>query len=306
MSGSLLHKARAWPNWRHGLAAVLPALMVCLLAMGLQMSEAEALEAIEEEVRQLQARLQTPPHQLPPIAASRAGLPPTDGPAMGEQGRVWVWLQQRLRAHGFQLQSLGAQPALNSQGLHEQLLSLRLEGSWHSWRHLEQAMNVHAPWLVIEQWLVLPVAEQPEVLRFEVQARLAWHTGPPLTGHAAAWQGPMWTVPGDKRVAGTQVFASPQGLAGSRTDARQEAPSAVAADPEHSPSSRLRLLGIWQQAGLAHPVFGDGLHALVVGPGRQLGSEVDRAWRAHPPGEVQAQPEKLAQVKRQTFKGGPR
>ena len=167
------------------------------------------------------------------------------------------------------IQPLPLDKGNTARALHEQAVQWRLQGRWRDWLAWGQALEVHAPWWVFDHWLVLPAGTPGEV-RIELQARLG------LQGQrAAARVWPTWPVsPAPVPGVGAQLFDPP----GERVES-----APVAAVPQGQPLQwpvrELRLLGIWQQAGVCHAVLGAGPDWLVVSPGQWVGREHYRVLR---------------------------
>ena len=235
--------------------------------------DTEALEALRLEVAQLQAQVQDP---QAPVARQQAPMP--DGPALAESAQAWPWLQQRLRAHGLQVQLLRPQAVNDPTTLPQQQVAMRLQGRWHDWLAVESALHRHAPWWVIDQWQVVPVGPQSGEVRIDLQARLGFRP-PALQAHGAmprVW--PEWPVLADREpLAGNELFAqAPTPLANAVAG---QATAPLPADPSGSPVHAWRLLGVWQQAGTAHAVLGDGESPIVVRQGQRVGLGAYRVRR---------------------------
>ncbi len=241
-----------------------------------------ALHALEDEVAQLQSRLQP---ALPSRARqAQVAQAVTDWPYPDESSAAWTWLQQGAQAHGLQVQALQAQPVLAAGDSLEQPVRWRLQGPWHQWLTLETALHEHAPWWVVDQWQVLPDAEKPGDVRIELQARLGLQpqSGPATLSRPRDW--PAWRHARAPEPPGAEVFALAQGAglsatAGTAASAASQATESLPADPRLWPVRELRLLGVWWQAGTAHAVLGRGLSQVTVLPGQRIGREAYRVQR---------------------------
>ena len=250
--------------------------------------DTEALDALRLEVAQLQtevhaqlhAPLQVPQRQAaqsaPAGSTAQKVLMPHEPhePDLAESVRVWPWLQQRLRAQGLQVQVLRPQAVATSSPLPQQGVAMRLQGRWRDWLDFEAAMHSHAPWWVIDQWQVVPVGPQSDEVRIELQARLGFRP-PALQDKRPPRVWPEWpVVAGGQPTPGADLFARLPMSGG--TPLVSEAPSPLPSDPRGWPVQALRLLGVWQQAGTAHAVLGDGLNQVVVTQGQRIGREAYR------------------------------
>ena len=248
----------------------------------------EALEALRKEVDRLQMELPARSHKGPqkPHAADSGSqdmaLP--DEPALAEADGVWPWLQARMQSQGLQVQSLRPQAVTTTDGLPQQAVSLQLQGRWHDWRALEAALNAHAPWWVIDQWQVAPVAAASETVRIELQARLGLRPAAlPPSQTPRIWPGwPVVAAP--PTLAAGALSASAQHAAAAAPD--REAADLVSADPRSWPIDRLRLHGVWWQAGVPYAVLGVGQDRVALGVGQRIGRE---GYRVHRIGDDHAE-----------------
>jgi hypothetical protein len=238
--------------------------------VGLFGPEATELDLLEADVAQLQARLSAAPAQ-PTVAGPAVSIAPAllDWPAHAQMAAVWSWLQQRLQAQGLQVMALRPQ-ALSPQGLPEQTVQLQLQGRWHDWLVLSQAMAVHAPWWVVDQWQVAPMSAGD--VRIELQARVGWL--PPFLQDSkrAVWMGPQWDVADravERPVADAPLFGMPETAAAEAVQLIPLLPQA----PRHWPVRALRLQGVWQEAGQWHALLGEGLAQTTVRAGQRVGQE---------------------------------
>ncbi len=294
------------PQRRSVVVAALAGAVGLMAAAWLTAPDNEALQALEHEVAQLQILVQGMPVRPSPSGQAQAAAATMTGPAQGQQVAIWPWLQQRLQEQGLQVQALRPQPMVEVQSVHEQPVTLRLQGAWGDWLAFEQAMDAYAPWWGIDQWLVLPSGQKSADVRLELQARLSLQPVAPDAGDAPAWHGPAWGAATDARVAGAEVFAAPQSAASTRPPLVGDAPLALDVDPRRWPLSRLQLLGIWQQAGAAHAVLGGGLDTVVVGPGQRVGQEAYRVRRVNPVGVDLVAPDGAAAALHLKQQGDPR
>ena len=252
--------------------------------------DTQALDALQLEVAQLKAQAEIQAQAQAPLPHRRgADDSPTDShlpglladaepPDLAEGATVWPWLQQRLRAHGLQVQLLRPQAVNDATTLPQQQVAMRLQGRWHDWLEVESALHRHAPWWVIDQWQVVPVGPQSGEVRIDLQARLGFRP-PALQAHGATprvW--PEWPVLADREpLAGNELFAqAPTPQAGAVAG---QATAPLPADPSGSPVHAWRLLGVWQQAGTAHAVLGDGESPIVVRQGQRVGLGAYRVRR---------------------------
>lgn len=252
------------------LAWLLGLLTVC--AVGHE--QIESLLALGDEVVQWRSRVQEQQGVLatPGLAPSQAEG--ADWPDGAESVTVWPWLQQQMQSHALQLQMLKLDPVNTQGGLPEQAVALRLQGRWSDWVHLEQALDAHTPWWVVERWQVVPSDPVAGTVRIELQARLGLR---PPGWRGASSQAPVWTTAlpsGDPAMRVTDPFAmtaAPSRLAESR-----QQPAARPLDPRQWPVHEWRLLGVWQQAGKTHAVLGAPAGHLSVTAGQRLGPEGHR------------------------------
>lgn len=243
--------------------------------------DTEAVDGLRQEVARLQAQTQVP---LPVQARKLHGKPPADAPVqqgpslpdepgLAEAETVWSWLQQRMQSQGLQLQVLRPQTVTTDKGLPEQAVAMRLQGRWHDWLAMEEALHAHAPWWVIDQWQVVPAAAQSEDVRIELQARLALR--PPALAQEGRRVWPVWPVdPGSQRAVPTPLFATAEMAAPA-----SEVAGSLPADPRGWQVNQLRLLGVWRQTGAAHAVVGMGQDQRVIRLGQQIGPEPYRVRR---------------------------
>lgn len=240
----------------------------------------EALQTLREEVDRLQAERSSPQHKSPRVAggadARSPYAPVPDEPALAEADTVWPWLQARMQAQGLQVQALRPQAVTTKDGLPQQAVTLQLQGRWQDWLALQAALSAHAPWWVIDQWQVSPLAAGSEVVRIELQARLGLRP-PALPGPGMPRDWSRWPVAdAPPTAAGSTLFALAS-VAAPATSGR-EATDALPAHPHEWPLDRLRLLGVWRQAGVPHAVVGVGQGSVVLGVGQRIGRE---AYRVH-------------------------
>ncbi len=271
LQGRLRHLARP-------LAAGLVGVMVSWLLWPL---DTEGLDALRQEVVQLQAQEHAQRKGLPSAptgSAARQQEPMPDEPDLAEGTMVWPWLQQRLRSQGLQVQVLRPQAVSRPQALPEQAVAMRLQGRWRDWLAFQEALNRHAPWWVIDQWQVVPVGPQSDEVRIELQARLGFRPSALQAERTVPRVWPEWPVLGDGRpMPGADLFAQAHTPLATASTAEAQAP--LPADPRDWPVHALRLLGVWQQAGTAHAVLGDGLNQVVVKQGQRIGREAYRVRR---------------------------
>lgn len=254
------------------------------LGMWLTGPEPEAMERLEAEIAQWQTRLQTAPVPAP------AGMPPEPAvpnwPAAGDVAALWSGLQQKLQAQGLQVLVMRPQAVTVVRGLPEQTVALRLQGRWDDWLAVERALAAHVPWWVMDQWQVVPAGTAAAQVQIELQARLGL-LPPALQGASpAVWMWPTWAV--DQALDGGTVPlfgvdpVPPVTGAGAGGTAASKAADSLPADPRQWPVRELRLLGVWQQAGVAHAVLGAGLNRVVVSAGQSVGREGWRVRRVAP------------------------
>lgn len=270
---------------RHLLVLLACAGVGAVLAGLLWPLDTEALAALRQEVEQLQAQAQVAQRKAhasaPMDSAARQALPMPDEPDLAEGVMVWPWLQQRLRAHGLQVQALRPHAVTRLGQLPQQSVAVRLQGRWRDWLAFEEAWNWHAPWWVIDHWQVVPAGAPSDEVRIELQVRLAFRP-PGLPANAATRVWPEWPVPEDGRsMPSANLFAqdaTPVATALAAALAGDAAPQRPE-DPRRGSVHALRLLGVWQQAGTAHAVLGDGLNPIVVRQGQRIGREAYRVRR---------------------------
>lgn len=240
----------------------------------------EAWQVLQDEITQLQARLPEA-GSAPPRATT---LPPDSRvsalPDPAEDEAVWAWLQQGVQAQGLRLLALKPQPVMHKGGLPEQPVLLHLQGRWSDWLAFVQALGAHAPWCLVDQWLVVPANPARGDVRIELQARLGLR--PPALGRPPVprvW--PVWPVASANPPPGEAlVFAQAgEGPVAAAVAPEGAAANALPADPRQWPVQELRLLGVWHQAGVSHAVLGAGLHQVVLAPGQRVGREAYRVRR---------------------------
>jgi len=248
--------------------------------VGLLGPERAELEALETEVAQLQDRLSAAPVPRPlqdAVQGSGASERSAwlDGPTQEQGAAVWPWLQQRLQDQGLQVIALRPQ-GLSAEGLPEQTVQLQLQGRWRDWLALSQAMAVHAPWWVVDQWQVTPVGVGD--VRIELQARVGWLPLLLLDPKRAVWAGPQWPVAaraGEPPATDALLFGLPEVAAAAQLPSTPVLPQ----DPRHWPVRALRLQGVWQEAGQWHALLGAGLAQATVRVGQRVGQEGLRVRR---------------------------
>ena len=263
--------------WSHWAVSVLAAGAGCVSVWWWGAPSLAAWDALEAEVVQLEAvsGQQGVARSTPVVAAASllAGSVLPDWPTPDEAASVWPWLQQRLQAQGLQvlaIQPLPLNKGNTARALHEQAVQWRLQGHWRDWLAWGQALEAHAPWWVFDRWLVLP-AGTPGQVRIELQALL----GLQEQHSAAARVWPTWPVSqAAVQGVGAEVFDPP----GARAESGPVIPVSQG-QPREWPVRELRLLGIWQQAGVRHAVLGAGPDWLVVSPGQWVGRERYRVLR---------------------------
>ncbi len=243
----------------------------------------EALQTLREEVGRLQAERSAPQRKSPRVAggadARSPDAPVPDEPALAEADAVWPWLQARMQAQGLQVQALRPQAVTTKDGLPQQAVTLQLQGRWQDWLALQAALSAHAPWWVIDQWQVSPVPSGSEAVRIELQARLGLRPPAlPGPGMPRDWSRdwPRGPVAAALPATRSALFASAAGAVPATSG--PEAAGALPAHPHEWPLDRLRLLGVWRQAGVPHAVIGAGQGTVVLGVGQRIGRE---AYRVH-------------------------
>ncbi len=266
-------------SWqRHVLVSAVGGLLASVFVFWLWPVDADAMRVAREDVVRLQSRLhqqQNAPRSTP---SNRALVDEPEDPSMSEVERVWPWLQQRLQAQGFQIQTLRPQPLASGATLPEQAVSLRLQGQWRDWLDFEQALDAQAPWWVLDQWQVVPAGQVAGEVRIELQTRLGLR--PPALGQPQAprrW--PEWpTFAGGLQPAGQVLFAVAQTPVASKSPTAALMPT----DLRSRSAQDLRLLGIWHRADAAYAVFGDGLDHVTVTLGQRVGRDGYRVRRIAP------------------------
>ena len=257
------------------------ALLGWFLGQSLWQGEIEALEQLRGEVRVLQGQVRpgVPDGPVRQALAHPAGqqLEPDSRHAP----QVWPWLQQRLQAHGLQVQALRPGVLEGAAALPVQTVVLELQGRWSDWLAFERELGQHAPWWTVAQWQVTP-AGVPQQVRMQWHLRWGWRPPALAPTPAPAPDLPDWPV-GESTAGGLDLFDAPQSrnaLASASATAPAPAPEpSRGSDPARWSVQGLRLQGIWQQAGVAHAVLGQGLHQVVVKPGQRVGSEGYRVWQ---------------------------
>lgn len=261
----------------------------CLLGLAIALwlwpLDSDALAALRQEVARLQtqtelllqAQRQAQQTRLAGDRAGQSGAPVPDEPGLTEAGAVWSWLQQRLQAHGFQVQALRPQAVTVDKDMREQAVALRLQGRWRDWLAFEESLDAHAPWWTIDHWQVVPVGPPSEDVHIDVQVRLGLRPlGLEPEGTPRVW--PVWPVDsGEAQASQADPFAQAQKPAFSTM--ADEGAASLPADPRQWPIAELRLLGIWRQAGAVHAVLGAGLNKVVVQWGQRVGREAYRVRR---------------------------
>lgn len=287
-----------WPAWTFSPEQQRRMLLLAIGLLGLGVSvwlfgpDARVLEALDEEVTQLHARLQAAPgHALSDGKVVQTLRPMPDAPGLSETPTVWPWMQQRLRAQGLQVQTLQPLAITTVRGLPEQAVLLRLQGRWRDWLAFEQAAGEEVPWWVIDHWQMVPVGKEPAEVRIELQVRLGLLPAVVHEKRAAPRVWPVWDVDSGLADVGAPLFdgpATPSAVGLLQTRA-SEGDSALLPDPARWPVRALRLLGVWHQSGADHAVLGSGLDKVTVRPGQQVGIEGYRVRKVSEAGvELQA------------------
>ncbi|MFM7025990.1 MAG: hypothetical protein ACKOWC_08045 [Limnohabitans sp.] len=264
---------------RQWLLLLLPGLLGLAATFWLFAPETQMLQALDEEVTQLQARLQQAPEPAPAPAPAPAraytaqdAQPMPDMPGLNEAASLWPWLQQRLQAQGLQVLALKPQAIANPGGLPEQAVQLRLQGRWRDWQAFEQSMHRLVPWWVIDQWQMTGAVTGPAQVRIELQARLGLLPAA-LQRHRTLPQGwPVWDIDTDLVKAVAPLFDAPTAVPVAQA-AQGIARGTLPEDPRRWPVRALHLLGVWQQDGVIHAVLGQGQSTVVVKPGQRVGQE---------------------------------
>lgn len=247
--------------------------------------DTEALQALREEVTQLELQLSGLQQKLQEKPASgiriRQELPMPDEPDLSEADTAWSWLQQRMQAHGLQVQALQPKVVSADKGLPQQAVVMRLQGRWQDWIALEEALQVHAPWWVIDQWLVAPAtapAGDVRTVRIELQARLGLRPSAlPSAATTRVW--PTWPVSVTPQAGpDVQLFAAvPVSTSSAEASpAVREVGPDLSADPRTWPIEQLRLFGVWRQAGAAYAVVGTGGEQVTLRQGQSIGRQAYR------------------------------
>lgn len=259
-------------RWRQGGLLLASAVLGFMAVMAWGAADLPSMQALDEEVMQLQARLQKPAVNLTGPTAQLSDDIGPDEPGLAQSDVVWPWLQQRLQAHGFVVVALRPQAVASGKSLPEQTVTMRLQGRWQDWLAFEQALHAHAPWWVLEQWQIVPSGQQPGEVRIELQARLGFQpTHRAETAGQRAW--PDWQVSGTRRQEKTAHLFAPAAWPEPPALAASGTPVALPSDPAQWPLQDLRFLGTWSQEGVVHAVLGAGADKVVVKPGQRIGRE---------------------------------
>ena len=176
-----------------------------------------------------------------------------------------------LQAHGLHLQALQHSPAAAG-GSPE--LSLTVQGRWRDWLALErQASGLLVGWLP-QSWQVQALG--PPAPQGQVQ--LQWRLRPSGAAAPALGSEPEAVAPEEMprhASTGAEVFAAAAAWAEASAPNSWQATQAVPTKAKPS----WRLLGVWQQAGVAHAlVEGEG-QVQTLRPGQALGRSGLRVQR---------------------------
>ena len=234
---------------------------------GFWQDDIEAPDRLRAEVTALQARLETA--RTVPVGTATGQADAVLAPDSSQAAMVWPWLAQRLQAHGLQLQSLRPGALEGVPDLPVQTVALEVQGRWADWLAFERQMHHHAPWWRVTQWQVTPAGAAGQV-KMLWHWRWAWRA--PQAPPASPAVLPVWSVASAEAEPG--VFDDPKAQA--RPVPSLVSESALPPDPRRWPVQSLRLLGVWQQSGVAHAVLGSGLHHVVAVPGQRVGQEGHR------------------------------
>lgn len=250
--------------------------------------DAADVQALETEIGQLQARLQPTQTDRPTPKTGPAELSPA-WPLRSEQTAASTWLQQGAQAHGLKVEAMHALPAGPSTPLPEQPWRWRMQGRWGDWLSWEAALDAHAPWWVVDQWLVLPDEGSAGDVRMELQGRIGLQAELPDAQPPEPADWPVWRHERLALAAGAAVFAPlppVRDAEGPQADppAASASPEALPSDPRLWPVSHLQLLGVWWQEGVAHAVLGRGLMQVTVTQGQRIGREAYLVRRITPAG----------------------
>lgn len=274
--------ARAAARWRQaGRRALFWVVPGAVLGAGLGawwwQQDIESLQHLREEVVTLQSKLQPEPVKAPTTATAPVRW--TDWPDAAGGAAVWPWLLQGLQVQALQVQSLRPGAVEWVAGLPEQTVVLEVQGRWSDWLAFERQLDRHAPWWTPLQWQVVPAAGADQV-RMQWHWRWAWRPESAQARHAFA--PPLW-APATSDGRAVLLFEGPGSAA--ETAAANLPEPASGPDPSSWAVQSLRLLGIWQQEGVAHAVLGHGPDRVVLAVGQRVGRTGHRLVHV---GEAQA------------------
>lgn len=260
-------RTQVWPGLRRagampGLALLAGAALGLVVAVGWWGEALLEVWSLHQAVEQMQAE-----HQRAAATAAAPGQPLTqtaatagDGPALSERDAAWLWLQQRLQAHGLRVEALKPEALQTEAVLASQLAHVRLQGAWADWMAFGQQAAVHAPWWQWVQWQVLPSGVVGQV---QIEGRLRLWLQPERLPSAPARVWPVWPV---------SMAREPVRLFATGDDAALEpVVQAQAAAPVPGPA--WRLWGVWRQADHTRVVLGRGTDWTTLAPGQVLGAE---------------------------------
>lgn len=223
---------------------------------------------LRTEVLTASERALPAPHQAAPQAAAEAASDAASA-ALAAPTNGLAWLPV-LQTYGLQLQAL--QHSAAAAGGTPAELSLTVQGRWRDWLALERHATVLLTGWLPQSWQVQALGPPAP----DGQVQLQWRLRPsgaatPALDNASE----LVARDNETHVASTdaEVFAAATALrlAPATTPAKQQGPATNKAP--------WRLLGVWQQAGLAHALAeGEGqVHALT--PGQKLGRSGLRVQR---------------------------
>lgn len=249
----------------------------------------DAYWASEQSLQHLRRQVASPPVALNVTPKSDATLyVPTlvqvldHLPGMSAQARLWPTLQQALARQRLQL--LSFRPADDSMvaPLASQAVALRLRGRFDDWARAWSGMNEGSPVWSIDRVHIHPQVDSAAV-EIDVLLRVWLRAGP---DGPKAWQGQAVAV-FHEVARPVKVFVSTQSAdqlaaAGVLTQELMAEGSAAKSeildspDPTHGSWTRLRLMGIWEEAGTRYAILTFGSHWVRAQVGQRVSLEGHR------------------------------
>lgn len=195
-------------------------------------------------------------------------------PGQSTTERLWLPLQQVLARHRVQVLSLRPLADRLAAPLPSQAIALRLQSPFGDWAQAWAGMNEGVPVWSIDRLRIVPAADSADVL-VDAVVRVWLRDGP---DGAKAWAGAGVVEPA--HVPQGAVFASSppaQTLpAASNAAMPVEDGPLDSADPAQWPWARVRLVGIWQEAGRRHAILTFGPHWVWAPAGQRISREGHR------------------------------